>query len=133
MDVEKILAGGILAGSLGVLAYSILPKAESARLVGLETVRSREITITVLEAGEPALLFNVDKWEGYVGETFTFYGWLERVYDEEATEPIPNVTVRLYINGNLVGSAVTGSNGYYEIKWTPTAAGTYTCYAEAEV
>ena len=97
-------------------------------------VRSRTLTITVQEriTWEPVLLFNVDKYEGYVGDVFTFYGWLQYEFEEES-QPIPDKTVELYINGRRVASTTTDANGYYEFKWTPDKAGTYRAYTEAEV
>ncbi|MBW2675354.1 MAG: carboxypeptidase regulatory-like domain-containing protein [Deltaproteobacteria bacterium] len=100
------------------------------------TVRSRELTITVRERlvrWEPVLLFNVDKTEGYVGDTFKFYGWLQYEFEEES-RPIPNRIVELFIDGiGRVASTTTDANGYYEFSWIPTEPGTYRVYAEAEV
>jgi len=98
------------------------------------TVRSRELTITVQEriTWKPVLLFNVDKTEGYVGDTFTFYGWLQYEFEEES-RPIPNKTVSLWIDYEVIDAVLTDENGYYEFKWTPKAPGTYRAWTEAEV
>jgi len=124
-----ILYEPVSLDSRGIVRIASLRKFLKLSPKTLAEIRSRTITIEVSRAIE--FLFNVEPFEGMVGDEFTFYGWL--YYDEYAQDPIPRAPIELYINDQLKGTTETDNNGYYEFKWTPWVAGTYTAYAIATV
>jgi len=139
MRLEDVaLVGTVLAIPLGAAAASallgknsLMPARVRSREITIKSVKSPEITITVLPARTIELTIRVDKTEGRVGDTFTFEGQL--YYDEWEPEAIPGIEVRLYRNGIRVGASITDGSGRWAITWNADVTGTWRFHAEAIV
>lgn len=90
------------------------------------SVVSPVVTITVHAVPAAQLTLQVDKTEGYLGDTFNFSG----VFMQNGT-PVPGGTVTLYMNTTVAGSAVTDGAGNYVIPWVANIEGFLSFHTEA--
>ena len=65
------------------------------------------------------------------GKTFTVSGKLE-YEDSDGWKPLAGRTVKVYYNGNLIGSDTTDSEGKYSVSGSISSPGTYTLKAVFE-
>lgn len=90
------------------------------------SIVSPTVTITVHAVPAAQLTINLDKTEGYLGDTFNFSG----VFMQNGT-PVPGGTVTLYRNTAVAGSAVTDGAGNYVIPWVANVEGFLSFHTEA--
>jgi len=90
------------------------------------SVVSPPVTITVHAVPAEFLTLEVDKTEGYLGDTFTFSG----TFMQDGT-PVTGATVTLYRNTAVAGSAVTNGAGNYVIPWVADVEGFLSFHTEA--
>jgi len=94
--------------------------------LGLATVRSNDVTITVAPL-VPTLALAVSPTSGKVGDTFSFLGSF--LVNEHW---LPGRPISLYLGTELVGSGTTDDYGDYNIPWVADREGTLTFHTEGE-
>ena len=81
----------------------------------------------VIRWGLPQLSLTASAEEIYAGETVILSGFLAF-----EGEPVPDIGVSLYVNGELVGTTVTGANGEYAFTQVFRRVSTYNCKVVCE-
>jgi len=131
IEAWELIVGGPPAGRKGAEATYQNTNVSTSNDQGFDfggtVLYSAMIAFEIKAAVPYSLTLEVDKAEGYVGDTFTFYGTLT-----QNGTPISGATVVLYKDDASTDlSDITDDNGNYSIPWMADEVGTHEFYTEA--
>lgn len=139
VNVELYINGSLYASSVtssdGKTTFTVtLDKEGTYEFYAIaDTVRSNSVFVVVSPPPPPKpeitiLDINVDKLKVQVGESVK----VSVLVLDQFNEPMADVMVKLYVNGNLYALNKTNANGKAFFRVTFTEDGEYVIYAEAE-